>query len=205
MRSPDDAYPADEFDAAEARGGPRGVHRAPRSTRRRLLPFLVVLILFPLLAFGLVTWLSGWNGLPGSAGPTASGDATQATDEPVVEGSETATEPPATQETPTPTVEPEPPAPEPNLDTGVEVFNSTSRSGLASGAAELIQEAGFTAVTAGNWAGGDPETSVVYYATPDDVATAQLVAQTLGIATVEESAEQAPTGVVVVLATDYQP
>ena len=60
-------------------------------------------------------------------------------------------------------------------------------------------------MTAGNWDGGDPDTSVVYYATPDDVATAQLVAQTLGIATVQESAEQALTGVVVVLATDYQP
>ena len=67
-----------------------------------------------------------------------------------------------------------------------------------------VDEAGFTAVSAGNWTGGDPDASVVYYATAADIATAQLVADMLGIGTVQESAEQAPTGVVVVLATDYE-
>lgn len=180
------------------------MHRAPRSTRRRLLPFLAVLIIFPLLAFGLVTWLSGWEGLPG-AGRTAATEGPAETDEVVVEEPEATAEDPVVEETPVETPDaPEPPAAEPNLATPVEIFNSTSRSGLAGGAAERVQEAGFTEVTAGNWEGGDPGASVVYYATPQDIATAQLVAQTLGIATVQESAEEAPAGVVVVLATDYR-
>lgn len=201
MRAPDYPYPADEFDAAEARGGPRGVHRAPRSTRRRLLPFLAVLIIFPLLAYGVITWISDWDGLPGANTPPTVGEAVET---PVTEDTEGTAEEPAVEETPTETVAPEPPAPEPDLTTPVEVFNATSRSGLAGGAAERVQEAGFTEVTAGNWDGADLAASVVYYATPDDVATAQLVAETLGIAQVQESAEEAATGVVVVLAADFE-
>lgn len=207
MKAGDYPYPADEFDAADARGGPRGVHRAPRSRRSRILPFVVVIVLFPLLAYGLVTWLSDWEGLPTSAAPESTAE-----EQPEGEGGATdpATEPPATDpatdpatEAP-PTAEPEPPAPVADFAAPVVVYNSTSRSGLAGGAAERVEDAGFTSVTADDWPGDDPEASVVFYATPADVATAQLVASTLGIGPVQESAEQAPEGVVVVLADDYR-
>jgi hypothetical protein len=58
-------------------------------------------------------------------------------------------------------------------------------------------------VSSGNWAGEDPAASIVYYATAADITTAQLVASTLGLVTVQESAELAPSGVVAVLAADY--
>ncbi|WP_182113071.1 MULTISPECIES: LytR C-terminal domain-containing protein [unclassified Actinotalea] len=206
MKAGDYPYPADEFDAADARGGPRGVHRAPRSRRRRLLPFLVVLVVFPLLAYGAVTWLSDWQGL-GSGGTPAEGTSTEAdegtTEEEPVEEDAGEAEVPVEPETEEP-VETTPPPPPVDLATPVEVFNATSRSGLAGGAAERVEEAGFTAVSAGNWQGDDLEASTVYYATPDQVTTAELVAQTLGITAVQESAEQAPEGVVVVLAADYE-
>lgn len=196
-------YPPDEFDAAARAGGPRGVHRAPRSRWSRWWPFVVVLIVFPALAYAAVTVLSDWDGL-GSLG----GDDTT-TEEPADEAP--ADEEPATEETPsaTPTESaaetPEPPpAPPLNQARPVDVYNATNRSGLAGNASDRLEAAGFTDVSALNWDGDDPAASIVYYATADDVTTAQTVAQTLGIAQVVESATEAPEGIVVVLAEDYQ-
>lgn len=196
-------YPPDEFDAAARAGGPRGVHRAPRSRWSRWWPFVVVLIVFPALAYAAVTVLSDWDGL-GSLG----GDDT-ASEAPADEAP--ADEEPATEETPsatpteTATETPEPPPPPPlNQARPVDVYNATNRSGLAGNASDRLEAAGFTDVSALNWDGDDPAASIVYYATADDVTTAQTVAQTLGIAQVVESATEAPEGVVVVLAADYQ-
>ena len=72
-------------------------------------------------------------------------------------------------------------------------------------AAERIEEAGFTDVSSGNWSGVDPDASIVYYATAQDVATAQAVAAALGLTAVQESAADAGEGIVVVLAGDYTP
>ncbi len=209
MKAGDYPYPADEFDAADARGGPRGVHRAPRSRRSRILPFVVVLVVFPLLAYGLVTWLSDWEGLPTNGASTGaqepadgSGEATGEEGEPTDPATDPATDPGTDPGTEQPV---EPVAPPADLAAPVTVYNSTSRSGLAGGAADRIEEAGFTSVAADDWTGEDPDASVVFYATAADVTTAQLVATTLGIGTVQESAEQAPQGVVVVLAGDYTP
>ncbi len=205
MKAGDYPYPADEFDAADARGGPRGVHRAPRSRLSRLIPFLVVLVVFPLLAFGVVTWYSDWQGRGSNELPATGGEGpADAGDEPADGG-----EPETPTDTPTEVVEeevpPPPPPPVADLAAPVVVYNSTATSGLAGGAADRVEEAGFTTVTADDWDGQDPSASVVYYATAADVATAQLVATTLGIASVQESAAQAPEGVVVVLADDYEP
>ena len=177
------------------------MHRAPRSRWSRWWPFLVVLVVFPALAYGVVTVLSDWDGL----GSLGSGDGTTA-DDPADEAP--VDEEPATEETPsaTPTeTTPEPPPPPP-LDPAraVDVYNATNRSGLAGNASDRLAAAGFTDVSALNWDGDDPAASIVYYATADDITTAQTVAQTLGIAQVVESATEAPEGIVVVLATDYQ-
>lgn len=202
MKAGDYPYPADEFDAADARGGPRGVHRTPRSRRSRWLPFVVVLVLFPLLAYGVVTWLSDWQGLGGTqeepTGTTDGGDEAAAEDP----ATDPATTDPATEVPEQPEA---PPPPVADVAAPVAVYNSTSTSGLAGGAAGRLEDAGFTSVTPDDWDGEDPDASVVFYATAADVATAQLVASTLGIAAVQEDAAQAPQGVVVVLADDYEP
>lgn len=195
-------YPPDEFDAAARAGGPRGVHRAPRSRWSRWWPFLVVLVVFPALAYAAVTVLSDWDGLS-----TGSGDdgQQQAAPEETTPASEDTTPEATPEETPEQETTPEPPPPPP-LDTArpVDVYNATSRSGLAGNAAGRLEAAGFTDVSALNWDGTDPAASVVYYGSADDVTTAQTVATTLGIAQVVESAADAPEGIVVVLWTDYQ-
>jgi cytoskeletal protein RodZ len=203
VSSGDYPYPPDEFDAPGAAVAPDGAHRAPRSRWQRIASFVLVLILFPLLAYGVVTWLSDRQSGPGASAVTMtddSGEGSQTTS-PTTSPTESAapSEPAATTEPTTP------PAPQADLARQVDVFNSTSTSGLAAKAAKAVQAAGFTKVTAKNWTGKDPAKSVVYYPAPADIATAQAVADALGISTVTESASAAVDRVVVVLASDYKP
>ena len=207
MTSGDYPYPPDEFDSAGTRI-PEGAHRKTRSLRSRVAPLVIVMILFPLLAYGLVTWLSDEQGRAGGAlvaeeSGTVEEPPTDPATDPAAEPTTPAPAPPA-EEPPveTPTAEP---APVIDLDRAVEVYNSTGTSGLAARGAAAVEDAGFTAVTAGNWSGRDPSASVVYYPAAADLATAQAVAAALGIDAVQESADVAREGIVVVLAADYRP
>ncbi len=203
MRPGQYAHPADEFDEVPPGGRPRGAHRAPRSRWARWRPFVAVLVVFPALAYGFVTWLSDWDGLSGVDLPTfadSTEDPAEETDDAAPE--ETDDEAPVEPEEPETPVEPEPVA---DLSRPVQVFNATGTTGLAAGGADRVEAAGFTTVTAGNWQGDDVDTSVVYYPAAADVATAQAAAAALGIAAVQESAELAAEGIVVVLAADYVP
>lgn len=191
-------YPPDEFDAAARSGGPRGVHRTPRSRWSRWWPFLVVLVVFPAIAYAAVTVLSDWDGLPGS---NAEEPQTEPSDEPSDEASQEPTEP-VEEPTDEATEEP-PPAPPADVTRAVDVYNATNRSGLAGNARDRLEAAGFTDVSALNWDGDDPAASVVYYGPETDVTTAQLVGSTLGITQVVQSAADATDGVVVVLMGDY--
>ena len=160
----------------------------------------MVLVVFPALAYAGITLLSDWDGFGGADDPADAlvdaGDQTEdegATPEESVDPAATPTEAPV-----------EPPAPPPaDMARPIEVYNSTNRSGLATNGADRLEAAGFTDVSSGNWEGEDPAASIVYYSTAADITTAQLVASTLGLVTVQESAELAPAGVVAVLAADY--
>jgi cytoskeletal protein RodZ len=196
-------YPPDEFDAAANEERPRGVHRAPRSWLSRWGALLAVLVLFPVLAFGVVTWLSGWEGLQRDPAVVEQPEAQEpeAVEPTEPEQPEDAGETPA-EETPEETPEP-PPLPEPDLAAPVVVLNATNIGGLASGGAGRLQDAGFTSVTSGNWDQADPPTSVVLYADPADEGTAGAVAAALGLTTVELSDDV--DRVTAVLWTDYAP
>jgi hypothetical protein len=162
---------------------------------------VVVLVVFPALAYAGITLLSDWDGFSGDGDPSDE----ELVDAGDVTGDEGATPEESVDPAATPTEAPvETPAPPPaDMARPVEVYNSTNQSGLASNGADRLEAAGFTDVTSGNWAGEDPAASIVYYSTAADITTAQLVASTLGLATVQESVELAPAGVVAVLASDY--
>jgi len=160
-------------------------------------------VLFPVLAYAAVTVISDGVDLPWQGSETAT-EETAGTDDATggaADPTEEATEP-AEEATPTP--EPTPDAVV-DLARAVEVFNATTTSGLASSAKDAVEAAGFTNVSSGNWDGDDPAASIVHYPAAADVATAQAVATALGIAAVEESAELAPAGIVVILADDFTP
>lgn len=205
-------YPEDEFDAAPAADAPVGVHRAPRSWWSRWWPFVAVVVLVPAITVGLVLWASRDGELP-SIGGSGSAPSASAPEEPAA--SPEATEPPgddapaADDETPEAppapeqTEEPAPPQPEADLSVPVQVLNAARVTGLARGAADDLESAGFTSVTAGNGSASGATKTTVFYGTADLAPTAQRVAEALGVTTVVESSKVAGDGVTVVLLKDF--
>jgi hypothetical protein len=178
-------HPEDEFDAVEPGTVPRGVHRAPISRWRRAWPFLVVIILFPVLAFGAVNY---WSDVRDAA-PTASAS-------PSVAATKAAT--PAATPSATPT-----PAGAPELGTPVVVFNATTKSGLAASAAKKLTDAGWTAAKPQDYTGGALNASTVRYSSSDLEATARAAGAALGITNVAKT--DGVDGVEIVLEDDYTP
>lgn len=197
MSRADYPYPDDEFDAAGGADVPRGVHREPRTGWSRWWPFVLVIVLAPLLAFGLVTLYTHQGGGDSSDDTGQVADDTPTT---TATGTATATSPaPAeTRSTPAKTT----PASTVNLDAPVAILNGAKIQGLAGRQATKLKDAGFTKVTTGNSTGTLPASSTVYYATDELQATAQKVADTLGIDAVVQDAGKAGTSITVVLTSD---
>lgn len=192
MSKADTHYPEDEFDVPNPDAA-RGVHRAPRSAWSRWWPFVAVLVLAPIVAYGLVTLAANQGDLPTSnaqSQPPAATDSASPSPDAAPTGGTGSTTPA------------QPSTPSVNKAAPIVVLNAARISGLAGVQAKKLTDAGFTAVTSGNFTGTRPASSVVYYATEDLAPTAQLVASTLGIPTVTLSASDAGTGISVVLASD---
>lgn len=202
------SFSEDEFDAAGRSRHPEGVHRATRPRWRVLLPFVIVVLLAPVLAYVGVSYLAGQDDPAGTsvtASPTDEAGA-QAQDaegsEPARVEQERAAEPDPSEPKPSG----EPSAESPAIDRGVAVLalNGTGTSGLAGGAAGRLRDDGFTAVTIGNARSSVPTASTVYYHDGDLAAPAQRVAEVLGIGRVAENASATPS-IAVVLRSDYRP
>ncbi|GIG22576.1 hypothetical protein Cch01nite_33000 [Cellulomonas chitinilytica] len=203
MSKADYPYPDDEFDrAADADPDvPRGVHRAPRSTWSRWWPFIAVVVLAPLLAFGGVTV---WGMINDSSMNDANDSGVSAPDDTTADdtGDGTETPPDGTEATEPPAQTTEPAAPTPVLTTPVQVLNGASVQGLAKTQVNKLLAAGFTTVEAGNVTGTKPAQNTVYYASEDLKDTATVVGQTLGVTTVTLSPTDAADGISVVLVSD---
>ena len=197
-------YPPDEFDAPPDPDAPRGVHRAPRSAWSRWWPFLAVIVIVPLVAWGAVTLLAQRGqlpDLPGLGEPTsseqASGPASETPgDTPTSTGPSTASAP-ASQAPATTSA-----APATDLTVPVTVLNGAKINGLAKKIGNELTAAGFTAVTPGNATSSSPASSTVFYGSDDLKATAELVASTIKVAAVVQSPSDAPSGITVVLRSD---
>ncbi len=85
-----------------------------------------------------------------------------------------------------------------NKDTQIRVINATNVTGYAQSKANELTNAGYTSVTPSNPTGTVPTQTVVWYQNETDKATAEDVAQTLGITNVEQS-DGLVTPIVVVL------
>ena len=72
-----------------------------------------------------------------------------------------------------------------NLATEIRVVNATSITGYAKSKADALTQAGYTSVTPSNPTGNVPSQTVVWYQNEADKATAENVAQTLGISNVQ--------------------
>jgi hypothetical protein len=202
-------YPADEFDGVDPSDGPRGVHRRPRGRWATVWPYLAALVASAALAYVVIGFVWTGRGVAPSAQPTTEvSESTGATDPEATAGTAAPTEPePTPAETtaaPEPSATPTPaPTAEPDLGTPVLVLNSTSVSGLASAAAAELEDAGWTAVSSGNFRGGTLPASTVRYASADLEASARAVATELGITAVELADPDAGEAIEVVLEADF--
>ncbi|PKU91246.1 cell wall integrity and stress response protein 1 [Bifidobacterium pseudolongum subsp. globosum] len=202
------SYEKDAFDNPPE--GPVGVHRGNRPMIVRVTPFIIVLV--AAVAAGVLFWsiFSGeaanmfnrrseqtqttaqtsQGSSSSSADESASGTASQSSQ------SATAGESTSAEGTPSQTPSASESAqstPEEsqqvNTNAQIAVINGTGVSGYANDRAGVLQNQGFTNVSAANPDATTvlPAQTVVYYQNEADLATAQQVANALGIATVEQS------------------
>ncbi len=204
MAKQDYPYPEDEFDTLGADRVPQGVHRTPVPRWRRLLPFVVVLLVAPTLAYLGVSYLAN-QGSPSSSETSAAVATTEPTpSETADEGTPTEEPSAAPSETePTPT---ETPTEDADIQRGAAVFilNGAGVAGLAGQATGKLEADGFTDVTPADYASSVPTASTVYYNNPDLQATAEQVGTLLGITALRELAT-ATDSIAVVLRGDYVP
>ncbi|WP_445338732.1 LytR C-terminal domain-containing protein [Bifidobacterium sp. ESL0822] len=177
--------------------GPVGVHRGPRSLSVRALPYLLVLVLAMLCGLGVWAAVSGslpWqqthtdasrvisSHLPNRSASSSASSSATATDQ----ASQEQTSKPSSQ-SPSASASSSSPAPVVNRGTQVTVINGTRVTGYAGNKRQVLVNAGYTAVTASNPQGALPGVSTVRYRNEADKATAQEVANLLGITQVEQS------------------
>lgn len=213
-----DSYEKDVYDNPPA--GPMGVHRGARSAASRAMPYVIVIIvalLAGLLFWGVYSgeinnlkmpWSSQESPTTSSAeksknsgsksksqSDSASGNKTdtsntdspadsQQNDQNAEQNAEQADNATAQQVV--------------NTGTEVRVVNATNITGYAQSKADVLVQAGYTSVSASNPTGNVPSQTVVWYQNETDKATAENVAQTLGISNVQQS-DGLVTPIVVVL------
>ena len=214
------SYPTDAFDNPPS--GPVGVHRGRRSLAVRVAPFLMVIVvaaLAGLLAWGIasgelnkVPWpwaqqsaqtaqdsKGGQDDAAADDGDDAQADADDQDDAADQGEADGAAQPDdATADEQQPESQPEQTV---NYNTSVRVINATGVNGYAAQQSGVLQSVGYTSVIAANPSGGAlPSVNVVWYQNETDLATAQNIADTLGIATVEQATGIADPIVVVYIA-----
>lgn len=195
-------YPRDEFDAA-GEDMPVGMHRPQPSKWKSVWPFLVILIVVPLLAWGASSLLTNRPTSSNTAAtPTGQSEAQSAQSAPETtqsapaEQAESAQSEPVTEPESTPA-----PANEPIVDTNVKisVLNGTGQNGLAARTAEKLTAAGFAGAATGNATGWETEDSTVYYQDPNLEASARAVGEAVGITNVRQSNNIGDSDIVVLL------
>ncbi|MSS12854.1 LytR C-terminal domain-containing protein [Bifidobacterium tsurumiense] len=205
-----DSYEKDMFDNPPA--GPVGVHRGNRSVAARLSPYVVVIVVAALA--GLLAWsvFSGeaakirfpWSSSSSTSTSASSSESSlqsetatkEATSTPSETASQTETQESTESATPSETATAEQTV---NKATSVRVINGTGIQGYAAQQAAILQQAGYTSVTADNPSGSTPSATVVWYQNETDLATAQDVANTLGISNVQQVSGIASPIVVVLM------
>lgn len=203
------SYEKDAFDNPPE--GPVGVHRGNRPMIVRLTPFVIVLV--AAVAAGVLFWsifsgeaanmfnrrseqtqttaqtsqVASSSSADESASGTASHSSQSASASESTSAEDTPSQTPSESESAQSTPEE---SQQVNTNVQITVINGTGVSGLANDRAGVLQNRGFTNVSAANPDATTvlPAQTVVYYQNEADLATAQQVANALGITTVEQSA-----------------
>jgi len=217
-------YPEDEFDQVDLSTRPKEVHAARRSAWSRAWPFLLVVVLVPLVAFVAVKFLANSANLSQDESPVVTSAPADPTNSPGTDASPAQpTAPPTTEPTaePTdpvvvdPTADPNPdPVPQPpvvvDFAMNITVYNDTSdsftgtRQDLAARTVTKLAAAGFSqADRSQDNIQANRANSLIYYPSADAAATADAIAQALGITALIEDPQIATGGIVVSLGDDF--
>lgn len=208
-------YPEDEFDLLAAERAVRGAHRRRESNRSWWIALVAVLVCAPLFGWAVINFMgvpSSHSTASGTSSTSAEASATtqesqsaEPTDEASSDAASTdaATDEATATEEPTPTDE----ATTASVDfsKAILVLNASTVNGLAATKQGILQNAGFTSVSVGNYQYTRPAASQIYYSAESDAATVAAVANALGISSANFILNANATGgdqIVVVLAGD---
>lgn len=177
-------YPEDEFDRI-GKNLPQGAHRPGQPWWHGFLPFVIVIIAAPLLAWAMLLLIGSHPSTANDAANkpqmsqtpnTAATPSPSETEKPTesVEPSEEPTQstPPAAEKTT------EPPSADKSIN--VSVLNASGINGLAAKIKDKVAADGFTKVSADNFQGTKPAVNTIYYPS-DREAEAREVQRVLNI------------------------
>lgn len=208
-----DSYEKDVYDNPPS--GPMGVHRGARSAASRAVPYVIVIIvalLAGLLFWGVYSgeinnlkmpWSSQESSTASSAekaksatsaksksesrSDSASGNEADASNTDSSTGSQQSEQNEQNAEQDAEQTDNATAQQVVNTGTEVRVVNATNITGYAQSKVDVLTQAGYTSVSASNPTGNVPSQTVVWYQNETDKATAENVAQTLGISNVQQS------------------
>ena len=219
-----ESYAMDEFDNPPK--GPAGVHRGRRSVVARYAPFVIVVVVAALCGFMAWGLLSGefnkvhwpWSPASSQTSGKTSAKTTTADKEKAAEkkaAAKKAAEKKQQEEEAAKKQQEEEAAKKQQEDEAakqqqeqaaqvdrslsVRVINGTGISGYAATKQSVLNQAGYANVAAANPSGTLPASTVVWYQNDADKATAEDVANALGISNVQQTAGLGASIVVILL------
>lgn len=210
-----ESYAMDEFDNPPK--GPAGVHRGRRSAAARYTPFVVVVVVAALCGFLAWGVLSGefnkvhWPWSPASSQTSSKTSTTtakkKAAEKKAAEKKQQEEAAKKQQEEETAKKQQEEEAAKQQQEQAaqvdrslsVRVINGTSISGYAATKQSVLNQAGYANVAAANPSGTLPDATVVWYQNDADKATAEDVANALGISNVQQTSGLGASIVVILL------
>lgn len=210
-----ESYAMDEFDNPPK--GPAGVHRGRRSAAARYTPFVVVVVVAALCGFLAWGVLSGefnkvhWPWSPASSQTSSKTSTTtakkKAAEKKAAEKKqqEEAAKKQQQEEAAKKQQEEEAAkqqqeqAAQVDRSLSVRVINGTGISGYAATKQSVLNQAGYANVAAANPSGTLPDATVVWYQNDADKATAEDVANALGISNVQQTSGLGASIVVILL------
>ena len=201
-----ESYAMDEFDNPPK--GPAGVHRGRRSAAARYTPFVVVVVVAALCGFLAWGVLSGefnkvhWPWSPASSQTSSKISTTtakkKAAEKKAAEKQQEEEAAKKQQEEEAAKQQQEQAA-QVDRSLSVRVINGTGISGYAATKQSVLNQAGYANVAAANPSGTLPDATVVWYQNDADKATAEDVANALGISNVQQTSGLGASIVVILL------
>ena len=206
-----ESYAMDEFDNPPK--GPAGVHRGRRSAAARYTPFVVVVVVAALCGFLAWGVLSGefnkvhWPWSPASSQTSTTTAKKKAAEKKAAEKKQQEEAAKKQQEEETAKKQQEEEAAKQQQEQAaqvdrslsVRVINGTGISGYAATKQSVLNQAGYANVAAANPSGTLPDATVVWYQNDADKATAEDVANALGISNVQQTSGLGASIVVILL------